>query len=64
MYLTGSFKNTYIVGEEADGNPYDENGPEDVKTLQHREKTIEEVVAKEGLVDGHGVHPSAVDDPA
>ena len=56
--------NAYIVGEEADCYSYDEDGPEDVQTLQNHQKAIEKVVAKEGLIDGHWVNPCTVNNPA
>lgn len=54
----------YIVGEEADCYTQDEDRPEDVQTLQRHQESVEEVVAKEGPVDGDWIHPGAVDDTA
>jgi hypothetical protein len=54
---------TYVCGQEADGHAYDEDGPEYMEKLQHKHQAVEEVVAKEGLVDGHWVDPRAVYDP-
>lgn len=51
---------TYIVVEEADCNADDENGPEDVETLQNHQQPVEKVVAKERFVDGHRVNPRTV----
>lgn len=54
----------YIVGEEADCHAYDEDGPEDMKTLQNHQKSVEEEVAKEGFIDGHWINPRAVNNAA
>lgn len=53
----------YIAGEEADCYANDEDCPEDVEALQSHQQSIEEVVAKEGLVDGHWVYPCTVNNP-
>ena len=58
-----SFISAYIVGEEADGYTDDEHGPEDVQTLQSHQQSVEKVVAEEGFVNGHRVHPRAVNNP-
>lgn len=54
----------YIVGEEPDCYPYDEDSPEYMKTLQNHQKSVEKVVAKEGFIDGHWVNPRTVNNPA
>lgn len=55
---------TYIIGEEANCHANDEDGPEDVKTLQRHQEAVEKVVAKERFIDGHRVNPRAVNDPS
>lgn len=35
-----------------------------MQTLQRHQESVEEVVAKEGPVDGDWIHPGAVDDTA
>lgn len=52
------------MGEEADCHAYNEDSPKDMKTLQNHQKSIEKVVAEEGFIDGHGINPSTVNDPA
>ena len=54
---------TYVGCQEADSYAYDEDGPEYVEELQHKHEAVEEVVAEEGLVDGHWIDPRAVQDP-
>lgn len=54
----------YVVGQEANCNANDEDGPEDVKTLQNHQEAIEKVVAEEGFVDGHRVNPRTVNNPS
>ena len=54
----------YIVGEEADCHAYDEHRPEDMKTLQNHQKSVEKVVAEEGFIHGHWVNPRTVNNPA
>lgn len=58
------FTITYVIGEEANCHANDEDGPEDVETLQRHQEAVEKVVAKEGLIDGHRVNPRAVNDPS
>lgn len=55
---------TYVVGEEANCHADDEDGPEDVETLQRHQEAVEKVVSEERLVDGHRVNPRAVNDPS
>lgn len=53
----------YVVGQEADCYADDENGPEDMETLQNHKQAVEKVVAEERRVDGHWVNPGPVNDP-
>lgn len=53
----------YVVGQEANRYANDEDGPEDVKTLQNHQEAVEKVVAEEGFVDGHWVNPRTVNNP-
>lgn len=54
----------YVVGQEANCYANDEDGPEDVKTLQNHQEAVEKVVAEEGFVDSHRVNPRTVNNPS
>lgn len=64
LWAVAFFFMTYVIGEEANCHANDEDGPEDVKTLQRHQEAVEKVVAKERFIDGHWVNPRAVNDPS
>lgn len=57
------FTQTYITAQEAEGQAYDQSGPEDVQTQQNHQQPVKEVISKERRVQGHGIHPRTVHDP-
>lgn len=55
--------NNFVAGEELDDHPDNEHGPEDMQRLKHEHQPVEEVVPREGPIQGHRVHPRRVNDP-
>lgn len=53
---------TYIAAQEADGHTQNEDGPEDMETLQHHHKEIQEVVSKERRVHSHWINVRRIND--
>lgn len=53
---------TYIAAQEADGHTQNEEGPEDMETLQHHHKEIQEVVSKERRVHSHRINVRRIND--
>lgn len=54
---------TYVIAQEAEGQAYDQRGPEDVQTQQNHQQPVKEVISEERRVQGHGIHPCAIHDP-
>lgn len=54
---------TYVTAQEAEGQAYDQRGPEDVQTQQNHQQPVKEVISEERRVQGHGIHPGAIHDP-
>ena len=54
----------YVVRQELDNHAQYEGRPKDMQALEHEHQAIEEVVSKEGGVEGGWINPRSVYDPA